>query len=160
MSGRFIFRLQRILALREKAERARAVTLAGAEVQAAEARQSRDAISVARAAGRESIAIAATDGATAGSLQQMHFVLGAMDTQLDIADAGIVTAESLVRRAQDELRIAFQARHALHSLRERKEDAHRTELRDADRALMDDIALTRFHVADTTPTDPERSTNG
>jgi flagellar export protein FliJ len=160
MSGRFTFRLQRVLDLREKAERARAVALAGAEARATEAQNARAAIAAARTAGRESIATTTTAGATAGALQQMTFVLAAMDAQLDIADAGIITAESLVRRAQDELRTAFQARHALQTLREKREHAHRTATLGADRALMDEIALTRFHVADTSPTDPERSTNG
>ncbi len=160
MSDRFKFRLQRVLDLREKAQRARAVALANAEAQAQEARNTRDALSAARSAGRDSIATATTVGATVGSLQQMNFLLGAMDTQLDIADSGIITAESLVRRAQDELRTAFQARHALQTLRVRKEDAHRAAALGADRALMDEIALTRFHNSETSSTDPERSTNG
>ena len=55
----------------------------------------------------------------------MQYVLGALDVRLQLANSNIVTADSLVRRAQDELRLAFQARHALDTLREKQADAHR-----------------------------------
>jgi flagellar export protein FliJ len=90
----------------------------------------------------------------------MHYVLRALDVRLQLADTGVVTADSLVRRAQDELRSAFQARHALDTLRGKQAEAHRAAEQEADRALMDEIALTRFHNADTSPPDPERTTNG
>ena len=157
---RFNFRLQRVLELREEAERARAVQLADAEGQATAARDARNAIAVARDAGNQSLRDASTTGSTVGALQQMQYVLGALDVRLQLADTQIVTAESLVRRAQDELRSAFQARHALHTLREKQADAHRTAEVGAERALMDEIALTRFHNTDSSPTDPERNTNG
>jgi flagellar export protein FliJ len=159
--SRFKFRLQRVLELRAEAERARAVALATAEGQAHAARDTRDTIADARDANQQSLTSASNAGSSVGALQQMQFVLGALDMRLQQADSSVVTADSLVRRAQDELRAAFQAKHALHTLREKQEDAHRNAELSADRALMDEIALTRFHNADdTTPTDPERSTNG
>ena len=159
--SRFRFRLQRVLQLREEAERARAVELAEAEAQANAARETRAAIAEARAAGHQTLSNASNGSSTVGTLRQMQFVLGALDVRLQVADSSIVTADSLVRRAQDELRSAFQARHALHTLREKQEEAHRAAEQGADRALMDEIALTRFHTGThTTPTDPERSTNG
>jgi flagellar export protein FliJ len=159
--SRFKFRLQRVLELREEAERARSVALADAQGQANAARDTRDAIAEARAAGHEALSSASNTGTTVGALQQMQFVLGALDVRLQFADSGVVTADSLVRRAQDELREAFQARHALHTLREKQQEAHRAAEQGADRTLMDEIALTRFtNNTDTTSTDPERSTNG
>ncbi|MBC7843033.1 MAG: flagellar export protein FliJ [Gemmatimonadaceae bacterium] len=159
--SRFTFRLQRVLELREEAERARSVELAAAEGQASAARDTRAVIAEARDAGQQTLSNASNAGSTVGALQQMQYVLGALDVRLQVADSTIVTADSLVRRAQDELRVAFQAKHALHTLREKQEEAHRAAAQNADRVLMDEIALTRFHNnADTTPTDPERSTNG
>ena len=158
--SRFKFRLQRVLELREEAERARSVALAAAEGQANAARDVRDAIADARDAGHQTLTNASLSGTTVGTLQQMHFVLGALDERLEQADSSVVTADSVVKRAQDELRSAFQAKHALLTLRENQEEVHRTAALGADRALMDEIALTRFHNAENTPTDPERSTNG
>jgi flagellar export protein FliJ len=158
--SRFKFRLQRVLELREEAERARSVALANAQGQADAARDTRDAIADARTAGHASLSNASNTGSSVGALQQMQFVLGALDVRLQLADSSVVTADSLVRRAQDELRVAFQARQTLHTLREKQHEAHRAAEVGADRLLMDEIALTRFHNTDTTPTDPERTTNG
>ena len=158
--SRFRFRLQRVLELREDAERARAVTLSTAEGQASAARDVRDAIADARDAGHHTLSTASNSGTTVGTLQQMQFVLGALDERLERADSSVVTADSLVKRAQDELRTAFQAKHALSTLRDKQEEAHRIAALNNDRAKMDEIALTRFHSTDTTPTDPERQTNG
>ena len=158
--SRFKFRLQRVLEHREEAERARAVALNAAEGEAAAARELRGAIHTARAAGHASLTEASNTGSSVGVLQQLQYVLGALDVRLQLATTSVITAESMVRRAQDELRQAFQARHALGTLREKQAEAHRTAELTADRVAMDEIALTRFHQADTTPTDPERSTNG
>ncbi len=158
--SRFKFRLQRVLELREEAERARSVALSEAQGEANAARDVRDAIADARANGRQTLTTASNAGSSVGALQQMQFVLGALDQRLVLADSSVITADSLVKRAQDELRVAFQAKHALHTLKEKQQEAHRVAEQSADRVLMDEIALTRFHNADTTPTDPERSTNG
>ena len=158
--SRFKFRLQRVLELREEAERVRSVALAEAQGEANTARDMRDAIADARENGHLTLTTASNAGSSVGALQQMQFVLGALDQRLVLANSNVVTADSLVKRAQDELRIAFQAKHALHTLKEKQEEAHRAAEQSADRVLMDEIALTRFHNADTTPTDPERSTNG
>lgn len=158
--NRFRFRLQRVLELREEAERARSAALGVAEGQATAARDTRDTIASARTAGQTQLTDASSSSTTVGTLQQMQYVLGALDVRLEIANSSVMTADSLVRRAQDELREAFQARHALDTLREQQAEAHRTAGLTADRATMDEIALTRFHNSDSSSTDPERSTNG
>lgn len=158
--SRFKFRLQRVLELREEAEKARAIALVSAQGQATAARDTRDAIAQVRAVNHESLTTASNSGCTVGALQQMQYVLGALDVRLQFADSSVVTAESMVRHAQDALRTAFQARHALHTLKDKQAEAHHIAAQDADRVLMDEIALTRFHNTDTTPTDSERSTNG
>jgi len=158
--SRFKFRLQRVLELREEAEKARAIALVSAQGQATAARDTRDAIAQVRAINHESLTTASNTGCTVGALQQLQYVLGALDVRLQFADSSVVTADSLVRHAQDELRTAFQARHALDTLKDKQAEAHHTAAQDADRVMMDEIALTRFHNTDTTPTDSERSTNG
>lgn len=158
--SRFKFRLQRVLELREEAERARATALNIAEDEANAARALRGAIDEARIAGHASLTVASNSGSSVGALQQLQYVLGALDIRLQLATTSVITAESLVRRAQDELRQAFQARHALGTLREKQAEAHRSAELTADRVAMDEIALTRFHHAATSPTDPERTTNG
>jgi flagellar export protein FliJ len=157
--SRFKFRLQRVLELREEAERARAIALTAAQDSATAARSARDAIDSAREAGRQTLAQASSTGMQVGTLQQMQLVLGALDSRLLSADGAVVTAESLVRRAQDELRAAFQARQALDTLREKQHETHRQAEVMADRTLMDEIALTRFQSADSTPPEPERTSN-
>ncbi len=134
--------------------------LATAQGEATAARDARNAIAHAREAGHQVLSDASSSGTTVGTLQQMQYVLGALDVRLQLADTSVVTADSMVRRAQDELRTAFQARHALETLREKQAEAHRNAAIGADRALMDEIALTRFHNADNSPTDMERTTNG
>jgi flagellar export protein FliJ len=158
--SRFKFRLQRVLELREEAERARAIALNAAQHEAATARAARDSIAQAHTAGQQTLAQASNSGSPVGALQQMQYVLTALDSRLQVADNGVITADSLVRRAQDELRGAFQARHALQMLREKQELDHQTATRSTEQSEMNEIALTRFHNTDTTPTDSERSTHG
>lgn len=157
--SRFKFRLQRVLELRQEAERARSIALGAAEGQAITARDTRDTIQQVRASNQSTLTTASNTGSTVGALQQMQYVLSALDVRLQLANSSVITAESLVRRAQDELREAFQARHALDVMREKQTAAHRATEQSADRALMDEIALTRFHNTDTSPTDSERSTH-
>ena len=157
--SRFKFRLQRVLELRQEAERARSIALGAAEGQAITARDTRDTIQQVRASNQSTLTTASNTGSTVGALQQMQYVLSALDVRLQLANSSLITAESLVRRAQDELREAFQARHALDVMREKQTAAHRATEQSADRALMDEIALTRFHNTDTSPTDSERSTH-
>jgi flagellar export protein FliJ len=158
--SRFKFRLQRVLELREEAERARAIALNAAQSEAAAAHAARDAIVDAQTAGQQTLSQASNSGSTVGTLQQMQYVLTALDSRLQIADSGVITADSLVRRAQDELRGAFQARHALQTLREKQGHEHQTMSRSAEQFEMNEIALTRFLNTDSSSTDSERSTHG
>ena len=145
MSASPKFRLQRVLELREQAERARAVALAQAEQGAQAAREEREALRAARDAQAEAAARPGDEAMSVGMLRHARFVLEALDLRIGGADQAVTTAESLVRRAQDELREAFVAKRALELLKEKHvASAHEAE-RTADRQRMDDIALTRFH---------------
>ena len=98
----------------------------------------------------------ARQGADPGEL-----VIEALDVRIAGANAQVVTAESLVKRAQDELREAFTARRALERLKEKHVHSVQHAERTADQALMDDIALTRFHQqGDAQTATPEPDVHG
>lgn len=155
------FRLQRVLDLREQAQQARAVALAQAEQVADAARRERDALEAARDA--QSIASECAGGrpVSVGMLRHAQFVLDTLDVRIAGAQSGVVTAESLVKRAQDELHEAYKARRALELLKEKHVAAVQHGERTADQALMDGIALTRFHQqGDARPATPEPDVHG
>ena len=155
------FRLQRVLDLRAQAEQARAIALARAESSADDVRRDRDALAAARDA--QAGARAATPDVTmpVGLLRQAELVIEALDVRIAGANAQVVTAESLVKRAQDELHDAFKARRAIELLKEKHVHTVRHAERTADQALMDDIALTRFHQQGDAPTaTPEPDVHG
>lgn len=145
MSADAKFRLQRVLELREQAERARAVALAQAEQGAQAARDERDALQAARERQAEALAQPGEAATSVGMLRHARFVLEALDVRIVGAEGVVTTAESLVRRAQDELRAAYTAKRALELLKEKHVASARQAERTADQARMDDIALTRFH---------------
>jgi flagellar export protein FliJ len=159
--SRFRFRLQRVLQLRADIERSRAVALSQATQEAQTVRSARDEIAALCDRNKASLQAAPLDRTRIGSLQQMQFMLTALDARLAAAEGSVVTAHSLVRNAQDALTTAFQARRALETLREQQRATHTAQQQAADRAAMDDIALTRFHHAESlTPPDTEHLTHG
>ena len=95
--SRFKFRLQRVLELRQEAERARSIALGAAEGQAITARDTRDTIQQVRASNQSTLTTASNTGSTVGALQQMQYVLSALDVRLQLANSSVITAESLVR---------------------------------------------------------------
>jgi flagellar protein FliJ len=157
---RFRFRLQRVLELREQAEQARARALAEARAEADAATRAHDAVAAMRVAGADALASATRDGTRVGTMHQLQYLLGHLDVRERITQQGVVTAESLVRRAQDELRAAHVDKRALEILRERGVAANRAAEVAQDRALMDDIALTRHHAAASDTTTDGRTTHG
>jgi flagellar export protein FliJ len=157
---RFTFRLQRVLDLRADVQRAKSIALAKASHEAQLARDARDEIAALCQQSLSSLQASTGDGSNVGSLRQLQFMLSALDARLALAESGMVTADSLMRNAQDALTTAFQARHALHTLREKQRDDHITRATAVERATMDDIALTRFHHTDSPHSDSERLTHG
>lgn len=161
MSKAHRFRLQRVLDLREQAQQARAVALSQAEQAADDARRERDALEAARDAQCIAQECAGGQPVSVGMLRHAQFVLDALDVRIAGAHAGVTTAESLVRRAQDALHEAYKARRALELLKEKHVAAVQHGERTADQALMDDIALTRFHQqGDARPATPEPDVHG
>jgi flagellar protein FliJ len=156
----FTFRLQRVLELREQVEQSRAQALGEARTEAIAAASAHAAVQSLQSAGSDALADAVRLGANVGTMHQLQFLLNQLAARESLARQGLVTAESLVRRAQDELRAAHADRRALDVLRDRQLASHRTAETAADRAQMDEIALTRFHASGATPTTEDSVTNG
>ncbi|MHB0949593.1 MAG: flagellar export protein FliJ [Gemmatimonadaceae bacterium] len=144
MSGpRFTFRLQRVLELREAAERGVQRRLAAAQEQAAGARELHDALAAVRDAGAESLTRVQAEGPTAGTLRSYAFVQGRLDARLSVAEEGLQQSEAIVDAARQELTEAFRARRVIDRLRERREEEWRAGEAHADLLRMDAIALSQ-----------------
>jgi flagellar export protein FliJ len=143
----FKFRLQRLLELRERAEREKAVELARAEAAASAARAALDNLETVRTVGRERLHAAHGGAGTVGQLHNLAFVLEQLDRQVASAQASVAEAEQQSALVRQDLSEAHQGRRVLDRLRERHEADWRDAAEQADRQLMDDIALARFTQA-------------
>jgi flagellar FliJ protein len=139
----FRFRLQKVLELRQSKERETAIRMAAARREAEDALRIVNALGSVREAGRERAATAQEAGGSAGSIQQLAFILEQLGEHLAAADAASQTADEKVDRVLDEYTQAFKARRALDHLREKQLDAWYFEQAHADRKLMDALAIAR-----------------
>lgn len=140
----FRFRLQRVLELREKSERQAAGRLAEARDAADAARQAQHTLEAMREQGARNLAVAQGGASTAGVLQNLSYVIEHLNRQIQEAHSVAATADENVRRLLGEFTAAVQERRVLDRLRERKREEWRADEVDADRQLMDGIALSRF----------------
>jgi flagellar export protein FliJ len=148
----FKFRLQRLLDLRERAEREKAVELVRAEAAAEAARAALANLEAVRTIGRERMHAAHGGDGTVGQLRNLAFVLEQLDRQLLTAQASVTEAEQQSALVRQDLSEAHQGRRVLDRLRERHEADWRGAAEHADRQTMDGIALARFtQAAATTP---------
>jgi flagellar FliJ protein len=138
----FRFRLQRVLDLRQRAERDAATAL----VRAQEAEEAARAEQTALEAQRAQLAgdADASAGASVGALRTVGFLLERMDAHIAAAAQHTDQARTVVDQRQAVLQAAFRDRRALDRLRERHQEAWRGAEAASDRQRMDDIALTRF----------------
>ena len=140
----FRFRLQRVLDLRARTERDAATALVSAQEAADAARD--EQLRLERQ--REQLAAAQRTpdaaGASVGELRNLGFLLERMDEQVAGAAELTAAAEGTVQEREESLRAAFRDRRTLDRLREKHQDAWRAGEIAQDRALMDEIALTRF----------------
>lgn len=145
MTGpRFSFRLQQVLDLRERAEQAAATRVAAAAERAQRARDAHAALAAVRTAGAQEIEKAHAHAPTVGQLSNLAFVLDRIDQQLAASEGQVQAADAGMHAAQQDLTVAFQARHVIDRLREKHHDEWRTEATQTDRRLMDELALARF----------------
>jgi flagellar FliJ protein len=140
----FKFRLQRVLELREKSEQARARAVRDATDGADDARRRQAAIAALRTLQRDTLSAAARGHITAGELQHVQFLIGALDDRLLQAADDVRDAERAVADAQDALQRASRDRRVLDRLRERHSERWHDVTTQQDRTMMDEIALTQF----------------
>ena len=140
----FRFRLQRVLDMRARTERDAATALVSAQEAADAARD--EQLRLERQREQLSAAQRTPDaaGASVGELRNLGFLLERMDEQVAGAAQLTAAAEGTVLAREDALRAAFRDRRTLDRLREKHQDAWRAGEIAQDRALMDEIALTRF----------------
>ncbi len=139
----FTFRLQRLLEIRQRAEREVATRLVGANDAAEAARRTRSELASVRDAGRERLLV--PQASPVGMLHNLSFVLARLDERLDAASSNVNAAEETVAEAEGDLREAFRARRILDRLRERQHEEWKLSAANVDRATMDAIALSRHN---------------
>jgi flagellar FliJ protein len=140
----FRFRLQRVLELREASEQARARALASATDGADDARRRADALAGLRRLQRDAMTAAARGHITAGEMQHLAFLIGALDDRLARAAADVADAERVVTEAQQALQLASRDRRVIDRLKARHIERWQEQQQQQDRTAMDEIALTRF----------------
>lgn len=139
----FRFRLQRVLELRQKSEQEAATRLAEAQSGEVAARQT---CALLEGVQEEGIRQAAAPGASrrVGQLQNLRFFVERMGEQVMVARGELAAAEQEVSAKMEEFSVAFRDRRILDRLRDKALESYRVEEVQADRKLMDDIALSRF----------------
>ena len=142
MTG-FRFRLQTVLDLRERKELESAKGLVDARTEAEVARKAREDLAAVREAGRTLLSDAHGAGGAVGHLQNMAYVLGRVDQQIEDAQAVCQQADEHVVEKMKSYHVAFQERKTIDRLKERKLDQWRAEEIKHERKTMDEVALTR-----------------
>ncbi len=140
----FNFSLQKVLDLRERNEKNKAIELVAAEEVAERARTTRDEIVRLQQFSKAEVN-AANDATTrVGHLQQLGMVLNSLEERLEQADQAVIDAESGVYAARGALEVAARDRQMLDRLKEKHAQEFRAQEQHRDRKDMDEIALTRF----------------
>lgn len=154
-TGRFTFRLQRLLALRRMAERAAAISLGSAQQVASTAQAAVTQIAGQRAAARA--AMLPTSGSTQRVAELCHAVFLAEQLDAHVVDAGakVIAADAKVRDTRDRLGARVKERRILERLRERHFAEWSLHTERHERDLMDAIPrlLPVFGDGLITPTD-------
>jgi flagellar FliJ protein len=140
----FKFRLQRLLDLRELAERQAAISLATAQSAEAEARREQDAVLALRASTREHLLPPAGSACRVAELRQVSMLLDRLDAGKAQAEYKVSKAENQVHQKQVQLGETVTKRRVLDRLKERQRDAWRIADERTERAVMDDIGRARF----------------
>jgi flagellar FliJ protein len=140
----FKFRLQRLLDLRELAEREAAIALATARNTEADARRERDAIAARRATTRALLLPPAGSCNRVSELRQVAVLLERLDASGAQAEYQLSKAASQVHHKQVQLGETVTNRRTLDRLKERQREDWRIADDRSERAVMDDIGRARF----------------
>ena len=141
---RFRFALQRLLTMRQKAEREAAVELATANNAESVARLNKDALAERRAEARDVMLPGLGQSQTIGAIRQVAFLMEQLDTRIVGAAELVAAAERSVQEKQGKLGERVRDRRVLDRLRERQLESWKVEDARAERDVMDGIGRTRF----------------
>lgn len=139
----FRFRLQKVLELRERAEKESAVRLADARCRAEAASRAVESLAAARRASVERADTVRIEGVTAGELQSLSLLVQQLDRHLEIAIEAANSADAQLHHVTAEFEAAMTRRRVIDRLREKHLESWRSERERRDRAAMDAIALAR-----------------
>lgn len=139
----FRFGLQRILELRQRAEKESARKLAHARQEAALALEAVRALEEARRAGAEEANRGDGSVVRAGELQRLALLVNTLDHHLEHADEVSREADARLDGASAEFQVAHAGRRALDLLRDKHSALWLAEQERRERALLDAVALAR-----------------
>ena len=139
----FEFPLEKIRKLREEQESETAKTLADARSDADGARQAMEDLESVRDAGRARVVEAHGSGGVVGHLQNLEYVLGCIDEQIDDAQTTCHTAEEHLVHSIEEFSEANQRRRTIDHLKARRLEAWKQHQRRVEQADSDEIAILR-----------------
>lgn len=139
----FRFKLDPVLALRERQEKESAVGLARARQDQDAAKQARSDLEAAVEAGRSLLIRAHGAGGPAGHLQNLALVVGSVGDRLRHADEACVEADERVVESMKEFHQAFQRRRTMEQLRAKRLEEWQSEQARGEQKTMDEVALTR-----------------
>ena len=144
---RFEFKLEKVLDLRKETEQERAQSLAAARREADSARQAMRSLEDLRRDGRERLTRAHGSGRSVGQLQNLEWVIGRLETELEVAQDKVREADAeMVERTRD-FQDAVRDRQALDRLRDRKLEGWKTTQAREEQKAMDEVAITRHYRA-------------
>jgi len=139
----FRFPLQKVLELREETERQSAADLAAARREADDARRAREDLEAVRRSSQARLAKAHGAGGAAGHLQNLSFVIGRVERQIDEANTACQEADEHVVDRMKSYRAAHTQRKTMDQLRERKFEQWQSDSARHEQRIMDEVAVNR-----------------
>lgn len=143
----FRFRLQKVLELRKMHEQESAVRVAEARRAAEDAQRKVAQLDSAVHAGLAERERAGNGARSAGELQHLSYIIEQIGEHLAAADAASRSADERVDQLVTEFTHAVRQRRVIDQLRDRHRGAWQSAQVQADRKLMDELALTRHNAA-------------
>ena len=141
--SKFEFKLDKVLELRQQEEKLRAERVARAQRDAQAAREAMENLSEIRRTGRERLTKAHGTTRTVGQLQNLEWVMGRVEQELEAASDAYRDADSEVQARLSDFQDAVRDRQAIDKLRERRFENWKAEQTRSEQRAMDEVALTR-----------------
>lgn len=142
---KFTFRLQKLLELRGWQEEQAAVALSSAQRRVIEAHRVRDSLRSLRERSSRELAHGRAGSGSAGQLQNVSYLLARLDERISGAEEWCLAAEGEVEGLRGEYEVRFRRRYALDKLRVHAHEQWRTEQKQSEQKVLDEIAVTHYH---------------